>query len=112
MPFFLKFLKSNKIYDELSYNKLKENQKWLVELGDLQIKYPKFCFRHIHPNNLNYYWTKEDAEKEYNVCNKKLITELGKEIYKKYNSQQKLEKINEMDKKIPIINFDLYYPKD
>jgi hypothetical protein len=31
---------------------------------------------------------------------------------KKLRIMQKLEKINELDKKIPIINFDLYYPKD
>ena len=109
---FLKFLKSNKIYDEISYNKLKEKQKWILDLGGLQTKYPKFCFRHIHPNNINYYWNKKEALDAYEICNNKLIIELGKEKYKRYNSQQKLEKINELDNKIPIINFDLYYPKD
>jgi len=109
---FVKFLKSNKIYDEISYNKLKEKQNWIVDLGGLQTKYPKFCFRNIHPNNINYYWNKKEAQEAYEICNNKLIIKLGKEKYRRYNSQQKLEKINELDKKIPIINFDLYYPKD
>lgn len=109
---FLKFLKSNKIYDEISYNKLKEKQNWIVDLGGLQTKYKNFCFRNIHHNNINYYWNKKEAQEAYEICNNKLIIELGKEKYRRYNSQQKLEKINELDNKIPIINFDLYYPKD
>jgi len=109
---FLKFLKNNKIYDEISYNKLKEKQNWIVDLGGLQTKYKNFCFRNIHPNNINYYWNKKEAQEAYEICNNKLIIELGKEKYRRYNSQQKLEKINELNKKIPIINFDLYYPKD
>ena len=109
---FMKFLKSNKIYDEISYNKLKEKQNWIIDLGGLQTKYKNFCFRNIHPNNINYYWNKKEAQEAYEICNNKLIIELGKEKYRRYNSQQKLEKINELDKKIPIINFDLYYPKD
>lgn len=109
---FLKFLKSNMIYDEITYNKLKEKQIWIVDLGGLQTKYPKFCFRHIHPNNINYYWNKKEAIEAYEICNNKLIIELGKEKYRRYNSQQKLQKINELNIMIPIINFDLYYPKD
>ena len=109
---FLKFLKSNMIYDEIIYNKLKEKQNWIIDLGGLQTKYPKFCFRHIHPNNRNYYWTKQEAQKAYDCCNTKLSNELGKEKYKRLDARYKLNKINELDKKIPNINFDLYYPKD
>lgn len=109
---FLKFLKSNKIYDEISYNKLKEKQNWIVDLGGLQTKYKKFCFRNIHPNNINYYWNKKEAHEAYKICNNKLIIELGKENYRRLDSRYKLNKINELDNKIPIINFDLYYPKD
>ena len=109
---FLKFLKSNKIYDEISYNKLKEKQDWIIDLGGLQTKYPKFCFRHIHPNNIDYYWNKKEAREAYEICNNKLIIKLDKEKYKRLDSRYKLNKINELDNKIPIINFDLYYPKD
>ncbi len=109
---FLRFLKSNLIYDEISYNKLKEKQNWIVELGGLQTKYPKFCFRHIHPKNIDYYWDKKEALRAYELMNNKLADTIGKEKYRKYTSQQKLEKINELDKKIPPIKFDLYYPKD
>jgi superfamily II DNA or RNA helicase len=109
---FLKFLKSNKIYDEISYNKIKEKQNWIVDLGGLQTKYKNFCFRNIHPNNINYYWNKKEAQEAYEICNNKLIIELGKEKHKRLDSRYKLNKINELDKKIPNINFDLYYPKD
>jgi superfamily II DNA or RNA helicase len=109
---FLKFLKSNKIFDEVSYNKLKEKQEWLIDLGSIQTKYPKFCFRHIHPNNINYYWDKKDALIAYKECNDQLMDNLGKEKYKRLDYKNKLNRINELDKKIPNINFDLYYPKD
>jgi len=109
---FLKFLKSNKIYDEISYNKLKEKQNWIVDLGGLQTKYKNFCFRNIHPNNINYYWNKKEALEAYEICNNKLIIELGKEKHKRLDSRYKLNKINELDIKIPNINFNLYYPKD
>lgn len=109
---FIKFLKSNKLYDEITYNKLKEKQEWMISLGEIQRRYPKFCFRNIHPNNINYYWNKNEAINATTICNNKLINEIGNERYKKYNSQIKLEKINELDNKIPLINFDLYYPKD
>ena len=109
---FIKFLKSNKIFDEITYNKLKENQKWIIDLGEIQTKYPKFCFRHIHPDNINYYWNKNEAIFAFDICNNKLINDLGKEKYRRLDSRYKLNKINELDNKIPIINFDLYYPKD
>jgi len=109
---FMKFLKSNKIYDEISYNQLKEKQEWIVSLGDINKKYPKFCFRHIHPNNINYYWNKKEALEAYEISNNKLINMLGKEKYRRLDSRYKLNKINELDTKIPILNFDLYYPKD
>jgi|UniRef100_A0A6C0CBA7 superfamily II DNA or RNA helicase len=109
---FLRFLKSNLIYDEISYNKLKEKQNWIVELGGIQTKYPKFCFRHIHPKNMVYYWDKKEALGAYELMNNKLADTIGKEKYRKYTSQQKLEKINELDKKIPPIKFELYYPTD
>ena len=109
---FIKFLKSNKIFDEITYNKLKENQKWIIDLGEIQTKYPKFCFRHIHPDNINYYWNKNEAIFAFDICNNKLINDLGKEKYRRLDSRYKLNKINELDNKIPIINFNLYYPKD
>ncbi len=109
---FMKFLNSNKIFDEITYNKLKETQGWLEPLGNIQKKYPKFCFRDIYPNNVDYYWDKIDALRAYEIYNNKLMSDLGKDKYRKLGLQNKLNKINELDKKIPIINFDLYYPKD
>jgi superfamily II DNA or RNA helicase len=109
---FMKFLKSNKIYDELSYNKLKEKQNWIIDLGGLQTKYPKFCFQEIHPNNRIYYSNKKEANNAYYKLEEILIEKIGIEKYKRYDQKDKIEKINELDNKIPIINFDLYYSKD
>lgn len=107
---FIRFLKSNNIYDEATYNEFKKTKEWLIELGSIKTKYPKFCFRHIHPNNINYYWDKKDANNAYNLCCNKIINENGKEKYKKFNYYQKIEKINKLDNKIPYIDFELYYP--
>ena len=108
---FMRFLKINKIYDEKTYNNLKENNEWLINLGNIFIKYPKFNFKSIHPNFKLYYNLKEEAKEAYEKCNKILIDNIGKDKYKRYNSQQKLDKINEIDNKIPKINLDLYYGK-
>jgi superfamily II DNA or RNA helicase len=105
------FLKINNIYEEKSYNKLKELNEWMPNLGpDIVTKYPHFCFRNIYPNNKQYYWNKIEAEQAYELCDNELINIIGKDKWKRYNSQQKLIKINELDNKIPIVNFNLYYP--
>jgi hypothetical protein len=101
---FMRFLKSNNIYNETTYNNLKNNQEWMVPLGIIHKKYPKFCFRDIHPNNTLYYWNKNKALESYN----NLLLQLDK--FKKINNQQKLSKMNELDNKIPNIDLDLYYP--
>ena len=44
---FERFLKTNKIFDEQSYNDLRDKQEWMPQLGNIHKKYPKFCFRNI-----------------------------------------------------------------
>jgi len=109
---FLKFLKSNKIYDEISYNKLKEKQKWLVSLGDIKKKYPKFCIRHIHPNNMDYYWNKKEALDATIITKDLLIKKIGRDNYSELTHDQLIKKYNLIDNKIPNIYIDLYYPND
>ena len=109
---FLKFLKSNMIYDEISYNKLKETQNWMVSLGDIMSKYPKFCFRHIHPNNMNYYWNKKEALDAIIITKDLLIKKIGKDNYSELTHAQLIKKYNLIDNKIPNIDIDLYYMKD
>ena len=109
---FLKFLKSNKIYDEISYNKLKEKQKWLVSLGDIKKKYPKFCIRHIHPNNMDYYWNKKEALDATIIAKDLLIKKIGRDNYSELTHDQRIKKYNLIDNKIPNIDIDLYYPND
>jgi superfamily II DNA or RNA helicase len=108
---FMKFLRKNKIFNEIEYNELRELQTWIPGTGHIQEKYPKFCFRDIHPNNRDYYWNKKDALHAYNICNDKVIESIGKEKYRRYTFREKIKKIHELDNKIPDINFDLYYPK-
>ena len=109
---FMKFLKSNKIFDEISYNKLKENQHWIVSLGDIKKKYPKFCFRHIHPNNINYYWNKKEAINATIITKDLLIKQIGRDNYSELTHDQYIKKYNLIDNKIPNIDIDLYYPND
>ena len=109
---FLKFLKSNKIYDEISYNKLKEKQKWLVSLGNIKKKYPKFCIRHIHPNNIDYYWNKNEALDATTITKDLLIKKIGRDNYSELTHDQLIKKYNLLDNKIPNIDIDLYYPND
>jgi superfamily II DNA or RNA helicase len=109
---YMKFLKSNKVYDEFTYNKLKENQKWMINLGEIRKKYPKFCFRHIHPNNLNYYWNKNDALNALIIAKDILIKKIGRDNYSELTHDQLVKKYNLIDDKLPNIDFDLYYPID
>jgi len=109
---FLKFLKSNKIYDEISYNQLKEKQEWIVSLGDINKKYPKFCFRHIHPNNINYYWNKKEALYATIIVKDILIKKIGRDNYSELTHDQVIKKYNLIDNKIPNIDIDLYYPNN
>ena len=106
---FIKFLRANKIYDETKYNKIKEKQKWMPTLGTIHEKYKKFCFRDVNPNNREYYWDKSDASNALDKCEKILLDKLGKDKLKKITSIKKIEKINELDSKIPPYNIKLYY---
>jgi superfamily II DNA or RNA helicase len=109
---FMKFLKANKIFDEISYNQLKEKQKWIVSLGDIKKKYPKFCFRHIHSNNINYYRNKKEAIYATIIAKDILIKKIGRDNYSELTHDQLIKKYNLIDNKIPNIDIDLYYPND
>ncbi len=111
---FMKFLKANKVFDEIEYNEFRETQQWMPEIGLIHKRYPKFCFRDIHPENLKYYWTKEDAKLGKEIANKKLIEIITFDKYKKLNEYNKMEKIKELniDDKIPFVNLNYYYPNE
>jgi superfamily II DNA or RNA helicase len=106
---FIKFLKNNKIFDEISYNKLKENQNWLVSLGEIHKKYPKFCFRDIHPLKYNFYWNKKEASEASIIAKDLLIKKIGRDNYSELTFEQIIKKYNLIDPKIPNIDIDLYY---
>lgn len=110
---FMNYLKINNVCDEISYIKLKKIQEWLPDLGNIfsHNKYNKFNFKSIHPNNKLYYINKEDAINSYNKINLSLQEKIGKEKYRRYDAQQKLDKIIELDNMIPPIKFDFYYGK-
>ena len=108
---FIRMLKKNNCVDESGYNKLYElNKSWMCELGKTKDKYPKFNFQILNPNNLNYYWKKEDAKNAIKNAEFKLIESIGKDKFKRSNSKVKMDKIIEIDNKIPPIDLDLYYP--
>ena len=109
---FKKFLKANQIYDELSYNLLRKKQKWIIPIGEIIIKYPKFCFRDIHPNNIIYYWNKNKAIEATIIAKNLLIKKMGRDNYSELTHDQLIKKYNLIDNKIPNIDIDLYYPND
>ena len=106
-----KYLISQKIYNESKYNELRSINKSLPSFLDLIQKYRKFCFRDLHPQRNIWYETKEEAVKASKDI-KNIMTDEEKEEYDYSNSSEQLELLNTKNNKIPLINFDLYYPKD
>ena len=109
---FLVFLKINNIYDEITYNKIKGKHDWMVSLGQIKKKYPKFCIRHIHSNNNIYYWNKVEAINAIKVAKDILIKKISKDKYSELTYDQLLKKYNQIDNKIPNIDIDIYYPDE
>jgi hypothetical protein len=103
---FLKFLKTNNITNEKTYEKLKETQLWMSDLSDIQTKYPKFGFKLLCKDFNKYYLTKNEAVNAYNICCNKLMDEY---VMNELLWNDKIKLCNEMDNKIPLFNFDLYY---
>ena len=103
------FLRKNNVYDEITYNSIQKIFDWMPDISNLKEKYPKFCFQILHPKRNEYYENKEDAEKAYDKYYQQIKNTLGIIKWKKFDSQQKLEKIIELDPKIPPIDFDYYY---
>ena len=81
----------------------------MPSFSNLKEKYPKFCFQILHPKRNEYYENKEDAEDAYKKYSQQLKNTLGIMKWKKFDSQQKLKKIIELDPKIPPITIDYYY---
>jgi hypothetical protein len=108
---FKRFLRNNKIYDEIKYRDIRETNIWMIDLGIIREKYPKFCFRDINPNSINYYWDKEKAIIEKNKILNDIIENIGYEKYKRYDNKDINDKIKNINSLIPLTDFNLYYPK-
>jgi hypothetical protein len=107
----MKFLRRNDVYNEITYNELKNKNEWMIDIGCVCDKYKKFNFKEIHPNKRNFYETREQTEKEYEIANQQLMTNIGIDKHKKLILKDKKNKINEINNRIPIDNLDLYYGK-
>ena len=106
---FMRFLRRNRIEDEIGYNELKEKQEWMQPIKNLKKKYPKFSFQNLISNKNKYYLTKDEALNAYENAKNKLIIELGRDKFSELTQKQLIKKINKLDKKIPSTDFDLYY---
>jgi len=107
---FMKFLKSNKIYDEVEYNELYEkNKAWMVPIKNIKKKYPKFGFQTMHPNKNEYYENIKIANEKYILAKNILKKQIGSDKYSDLTHSQLIKKIIQIDNKIPPIDFDLYY---
>jgi len=101
---FKRFLRNNKIYDEIKYRITREKNKWLCDLGIIREKYPKFCFRDINPNSINYYWEKNIAVLEKEKIINDLINEIGYDKYKRYDNKDLNDRIKENNNMISFFN--------
>lgn len=107
---FMRFLRRNEVYDELSYNGLRKTNIWMPIIGKLKEKYPKFCFRDIDKNKYNYYDTKNEVIKAISTAQDKLKIEIGYDKFSDLTQLQLMNQLNKIDCKIPNVDFDLYYP--
>ena len=111
---FIPYLRANGVYDETTYNAFRTNctdNEWMPILGDIRKRYKKFCFKDINAKeNVGYYETLEECERAYKNVNKNLYIVLGDTICD-YTQDELKQVINKMDKKIPKMKFELYYPK-
>lgn len=117
---FLGFLRNHNVYNEETYNLIRErpeNIEWMSLLGDIRNKYKKFCFLDIKsPENINYYQTLEECNKAYETIKLEVIEELGGLLQirklKLLNSsiEDKIQKKNsECGNKIPSNKYLFYY---
>jgi len=104
MTGFMNKLKANNVTDEKTYNEFIKQEKLNIPLGEIKKKYPKFCFRDLQKNPLDYYFDKNECLTKINEIKKKYKIDKT-ELTTKYF----LTKIRSIDKKIPTIDFDLYY---
>ena len=106
-PDFITLLKDKNITNEEEYNNNSTN-KLIPSLENVYTKYPNFCFKDIIKNSNSFYLTKTDAIEAKDIAKKKWREHNKK---KKIKNSKLLIELNKIDSKIPIINFDLYYPK-
>ena len=111
---FLGFLRQKHVFDEASYNQMREDEgspDWIPVLGEVRKKFKKFCFLDIKsPENSEYYQTWEECYEAYDTCIKMISQEYGSvaRLKKKKTESQINKKILEMDARIPS-NMDLFY---
>lgn len=108
---YIRFLRVNSIHSELEYNNLKDRYDWICGLGQIHEKYPKFCFRDFHPRSQDYYWNKNDCLTAIQNATNKLIELIGRDKFKKYDFNDRLIQLRQIDNKIPLVDIEYYYPK-
>lgn len=113
---FMGFLRNHWVYNETTYNDLRESNEdneWMPDIANIRKKYNKFCFQELGAKeNSGYYQTLEECERAYKECLRLFSEESNCSISKlksKKTEQQINKKIFEMDIRIPI-NRVLYYP--
>jgi superfamily II DNA or RNA helicase len=106
---FLWYLSINKVVDEKTYNELQEKNIWMPIISNIRKKYKRFCFRDIDPNKNNYYTTKEECINAIEIATNILKKNIGMKKYYEMKNIIKLKNINMIDKKIPKINYNLYF---
>lgn len=109
---FKRFLRENNVMDEISYNKLENKHKWMIEFGKIRERYKKFCFRDIHPCNRSFYWTEDKCIEAKSKALKILKNKFTSNRLKRMTAQKKLIEIHKINNKIPNIDLEWYYPNN
>lgn len=118
---FIGYLRQNGIYDETTYNLVREREnqpEWMPILGDIRKRFKKFCFQDIKaPENKEYYENWEDCKKIIIKHKNELINEIGglikvKKMLKTIFNEKLRTKIYNNDSKVPNNIYLFYYDDD
>ena len=114
---FIKYLARNSVYNAETYNTFRNNKpdnEWMPLLGEIRIRYKKFCFKDINARDNNHYYnTIEECNEAYDKIKALTTSECGgslivKKMLKSTYNDLLYANILKNDNKIPL-NKDLFY---
>ncbi len=117
---FIKYLARNSVYNSETYNTFKidkPHNEWMPILGEIRIRYKKFCFKDINARENNHYYnTIEECNEAYDKIKAITTYECGgslivKKMLKSTYNDLLYANILKHDNKIPLNKDKFYYVK-